>query len=173
MSSSRRISISIASSRCVDCSAWPVAALRVARGTSFQSSSGGCTAPSPDPRIVCGEPWRLRRTAVLDLRESDETCSKCRVARLMRINNIRARYGYRTKHSSTAKPSTLTQNVLERNFNVSSLNMAWVGSARRNSKRRLNEIGAVSPKPWELHLAYSSSASVNTNASRLPGRCTE
>jgi putative transposase len=62
----------------------------------------------------------------LDLREAGETCSKHRVARLMRINNIRARYGYRTRHSSTAKPSALTPNVLERNFNVSSPNKAWV-----------------------------------------------
>jgi len=62
----------------------------------------------------------------LDLREAGETCSKHRVARLMRVNNIRARYGYRTRYSNTTKPSALTPNVLERNFNVSSPNKSWV-----------------------------------------------
>jgi putative transposase len=33
----------------------------------------------------------------LDLREAGETCSKHRVARLMRVNKIRAVRGYRTK----------------------------------------------------------------------------
>ncbi|MBY0271332.1 MAG: IS3 family transposase [Burkholderiales bacterium] len=62
----------------------------------------------------------------LDLREAGETCSKHRVARIMRVNNIRARYGYRTRYSSTKKPSALTPNVLERNVNVSSPNKSWV-----------------------------------------------
>jgi len=62
----------------------------------------------------------------LDLREAGETCSKHRVARLMRVNNIRARHGYRTRHSLAAKPSVLIPNVLERHFNVSSPNKVWV-----------------------------------------------
>lgn len=62
----------------------------------------------------------------LDLREAGETCSKHRVARLMRVNNIRARYGYRTRYSTTTKHSALTPNVLERNFNVSRPNKSWV-----------------------------------------------
>jgi putative transposase len=33
----------------------------------------------------------------LDLREAGETCSKHRVARLMRENNLRALHGYRTQ----------------------------------------------------------------------------
>jgi putative transposase len=33
----------------------------------------------------------------LDLRESGETCSKHRVARLMRENGLRAPHGYRTR----------------------------------------------------------------------------
>ena len=33
----------------------------------------------------------------LDLRESGETCSKHRVARLMRENGLRALHGYRTR----------------------------------------------------------------------------
>jgi putative transposase len=62
----------------------------------------------------------------LDLREAGESCSKHRVARLMRVNNIRARYGYRTRQFSATKPSALIPNILERNFNVSKPNKAWV-----------------------------------------------
>jgi hypothetical protein len=39
----------------------------------------------------------------LDLREAGETCSKHRVARLMRVNKIRALHGYRTRHYSVGK----------------------------------------------------------------------
>jgi hypothetical protein len=40
------------------------------------------------------------------LREAGETCSKHRVARLMRLNNLRALHGYRTRRWSVGKPST-------------------------------------------------------------------
>jgi transposase InsO family protein len=50
----------------------------------------------------------------LDLREAGETCSKHRVARLMRANNIRAVRGYSRKPKSGAKPSELAPNVLRR-----------------------------------------------------------
>ena len=36
----------------------------------------------------------------LDLREAGETCCNRRVARLMRVNNLRALHGYRTRHWS-------------------------------------------------------------------------
>jgi len=62
----------------------------------------------------------------LDLREAGETCSKHRVARLMRINGIRAAYGYGTRRYSVSKPSTLIPNSLLRNFTVSKRNTAWV-----------------------------------------------
>ncbi len=62
----------------------------------------------------------------LDLREAGETCSKHRVARLMRVNKIRAVRGYRTRHRSASKPSELVPNVLQRNFDVTSPNKAWV-----------------------------------------------
>lgn len=62
----------------------------------------------------------------LDLREAGETCSKHRVARLMRINGIRAVRGYRTRQHSAAKPPALTPNFLQRNFTVSKPNTAWV-----------------------------------------------
>jgi putative transposase len=62
----------------------------------------------------------------LDLREAGETCSKHRVARLMRVNGIRARHGYRTRQQSSSKPATLIPNVLQREFNVTKPNRAWV-----------------------------------------------
>jgi len=62
----------------------------------------------------------------LDLREAEETCSKHRVARLMRINGIRVVRGYRTRQHPAAKLPGLTPNFLQRNFTVSKPNTAWV-----------------------------------------------
>jgi len=62
----------------------------------------------------------------LDLREAGETCSKHRVARLMRDNGLRAVHGYRTRRSSIGKPSVLIPNVLQRQFTVSRPDKAWV-----------------------------------------------
>src|SRR5437867_4377898 len=39
----------------------------------------------------------------LDLREAGETCSKHRVARLMRVNNLRALHGYRHLHAGSVE----------------------------------------------------------------------
>jgi putative transposase len=62
----------------------------------------------------------------LDLREAGETCSKHRVARLMRVNKIRALHGYRTRHYTASKPSALIPNLVKRNFDVSRPNKVWV-----------------------------------------------
>jgi putative transposase len=62
----------------------------------------------------------------LDLREAGETCSKHRVARLMRENNLQAVHGYRTKRFSVSKPAVLIPNVLQRQFTVTRPNAAWV-----------------------------------------------
>jgi putative transposase len=62
----------------------------------------------------------------LDLREAGETCSKHRVARLMRVNKIRALHGYRRRSYSATKPSALIPNLLQRNFTVAKPNSAWV-----------------------------------------------
>jgi len=43
----------------------------------------------------------------LDLREAGETCSKHRVARLMREANLRALHGYRVRRWAVGKPSVL------------------------------------------------------------------
>jgi putative transposase len=62
----------------------------------------------------------------LDLREAGETCSKHRVARLMRENHLRARHGYRTRGWSVGRPSTVVPNLLQRQFTVTRRNKAWV-----------------------------------------------
>ena len=62
----------------------------------------------------------------LDLREAGETCSKHRVMRLMRVNNLRALHGYRTRRWSVGKPSVLIPNILKRQFTVTRPNKACV-----------------------------------------------
>jgi putative transposase len=62
----------------------------------------------------------------LDLREAGETCSKHRVARLMREANLRALHGYRMRRWAVGKPSVLIPNLLQRQFTVSHPNTAWV-----------------------------------------------
>ena len=62
----------------------------------------------------------------LDLREAGETCSKHRVARLMRENHLRALHGYRTRRWTVGKPAVLIPNLLQRQFTVTQRNKAWV-----------------------------------------------
>jgi putative transposase len=62
----------------------------------------------------------------LDLREAGETCSKHRVARLMRQAKLRALHGYRPRRWSVGKPSVLIPNLLQRQFTVTRSNKAWV-----------------------------------------------
>ena len=62
----------------------------------------------------------------LDLREAGETCSKHRVARLMRENTLRALHGYRTRRWSVGKPAVLVPNLLKSQFTVTRPNKAWV-----------------------------------------------
>ncbi len=62
----------------------------------------------------------------LDLREAGETCSKHRVARLMRVNHLRALHGYRMRRWSVGKPTVLVLNILQRQFTVTRRNKAWV-----------------------------------------------
>ena len=71
------------------------------------------------------EDARLLRV-FLDLREAGETCSKHRVARLMREQKLRALHGYRTRRGSVGKPAVLIPNLLQRQFTVSTPNKAWV-----------------------------------------------
>jgi len=62
----------------------------------------------------------------LELREAGETCSKHRVARLMRLHKIRPVRGYKVRYSSPPPPAQMTTNLLQRNFNVAQPHKAWV-----------------------------------------------
>lgn len=62
----------------------------------------------------------------LDLREAGETCSKHRVARIMRANHMKARYGYRAPRYASGQTSLLTPNTLQRGFTDQRPNTAWV-----------------------------------------------
>ena len=66
------------------------------------------------------------RRIFLDLREAGETCSKHRVERLMRQNNIRALHGYRTRYRGASKPSATVPDLVKRNFDVIRPNKVWV-----------------------------------------------
>ena len=50
----------------------------------------------------------------LDLRDAGETCSKHRVARIMRVTKIRALHGYRTRRYVIAKPSAVMPDLVKR-----------------------------------------------------------
>ncbi len=62
----------------------------------------------------------------LDLREAGETCSKHRVARIMRTHHIKALHGYRTPRYTRGHTSLLMPNTLQRGFTVQRPNTAWV-----------------------------------------------
>lgn len=62
----------------------------------------------------------------LDLRELGETCSKNRVARLMREHNIKALRGYKAPRIIRGRPSIVTPNTLDRKFTVEQPDTAWV-----------------------------------------------
>src|SRR5574342_128508 len=70
---------------------------------------------------VCGAP-----RSFLDLREAGETCSKHRVARIMRVNHMKALHGYRAPRYARGPTSLLTPNTLQRGFTVPRPNTAWV-----------------------------------------------
>ena len=63
----------------------------------------------------------------LDLREAGETCGKHRVARLMRGEGLQSQTGYRRRRGYySGKPAVVSPNHLDRQFDVSAPNDAWV-----------------------------------------------
>ena len=62
----------------------------------------------------------------LDLREVGERCGHNRVARLMRLNNIRAIRGYKRPRHVVGRPALVASNRLERAFTVEHPDRAWV-----------------------------------------------
>lgn len=124
----------------------PERLLRVAQEAGLESRLGGCSAASTDPGLVRGESRYLRGAARLpDLREAGETCSKHRVARLMRVNNLRALDGYRIQRWAVGKPAVLIPNLLQRQFTVPSPNKAWVTDL---TYIRTWQAGCIWPSSW-------------------------
>jgi putative transposase len=68
-----------------------------------------------------GSPWIHR-----DLRETGETCSVHRVAKIMRQNKLKAQIGYKRRYIKGGKTAQVADNLLERNFNPDKPNDRWV-----------------------------------------------
>jgi len=61
-----------------------------------------------------------------DLREQGERCGENRVARLMRVNRIRAQRGYKKPRYKAGKPVIAAPNQLKQQFEVQAPDQAWV-----------------------------------------------
>jgi putative transposase len=61
-----------------------------------------------------------------DLREVGESCGKHRVARIMRVNKIKALRGYKAPRPIAGRPSIIAPNRLQREFTVEHPDRAWV-----------------------------------------------
>ena len=66
------------------------------------------------------------RRVFLDLREIGETCGVHRVAKIMRVNKIKALRGYKAPRQIVGRPSIIASNELQREFTVELPNRAWV-----------------------------------------------
>jgi putative transposase len=67
------------------------------------------------------------RKVTSDLKDIGEACSKHRVAKLMKLEGIKAQVGYK-KHKChfSGKPAVVADNVLDRQFTVATPNRYWV-----------------------------------------------
>lgn len=77
--------------------------------TFYQASDGAYGSP------------RVHR----DLREDGERCGEHHVARLMRINGLRAIRGYKKPRYRAGKPALVAPNRLEQNFSVAAPDRVW------------------------------------------------
>lgn len=66
------------------------------------------------------------RRVFLDLREIGEICGKHRVARIMRVNGIKAIHGYKIPRGPYGRPSIIAPNKLQREFTVDKPDRVWV-----------------------------------------------
>lgn len=76
-------------------------------------------------RAASGGVYGSRRV-FLDLRETGESCGRHRVARIMRINKIKALHGYKVPRHIIGRPSIIASNKLQREFTVVLPNRAWM-----------------------------------------------
>jgi putative transposase len=68
-----------------------------------------------------GSPWIHR-----DLLDSGEKCSVHRVAKIMRINKLRAQIGYKRRYVKSGEIGKIADNILARQFNPDQPNKIWV-----------------------------------------------
>jgi putative transposase len=68
-----------------------------------------------------GSPWIYR-----DLRESGETCSVHRVAKIMKQNKLKAQIGYKRRYMKGGKTANIADNILDRDFSPDKPNRRWV-----------------------------------------------
>ena len=68
-----------------------------------------------------GSPWIHR-----DLLDSGERCSVHRVAKIMRINKLRAQIGYKRRYIKGGETGKIADNILSRQFNPDEPNKVWV-----------------------------------------------
>lgn len=68
-----------------------------------------------------GSPWIHR-----DLRDEGESCSVNRVAKIMRINRLKAQIGYKRRYVKGGKPGKIADNILNREFSPKAPNQVWV-----------------------------------------------
>ncbi|MDH5857639.1 IS3 family transposase [Lampropedia aestuarii] len=67
------------------------------------------------------------RKLTMDMRDLGESCSRHRVARLLRCEGLKAQRGYRKRpYSKAGAPAIFAPNLLEQQFTVQAPNMAWV-----------------------------------------------
>lgn len=67
-----------------------------------------------------------QRRVFQDLREIGETCGRHRVARIMKVNGIKAIHGYKIPRDPYGRPSIIAPNKLKREFTVDYPDRAWV-----------------------------------------------
>jgi putative transposase len=58
--------------------------------------------------------------------EIGETCGKHRVARIVKVNRIKAIRGYKAPRYIAGRPSIVAPNTLQREFTVEQPNRVWV-----------------------------------------------
>ena len=94
----------------------------------FGEAYGRSAAIGFDKAILAGKRQCLwLRKVHDDLSAMGETCGKNRVSRLMQLEGLRSQTGYKHRPGkSGGKPSVVSPNRLQQQFDVSVPNQAWV-----------------------------------------------
>jgi putative transposase len=70
---------------------------------------------------TCNIPWIHR-----DLLDAGEYCSVHRVAKIMRINKLRAQIGYKRRYIKGGDKGKFADSILDRQFSTEAPNQTWV-----------------------------------------------